>query len=1041
MPTLQDNDTDSAIDKRYNDGQGSYGDEPSGGHDKLDDFSDTENDEFKKLTDNWDTDMGKKGSLDSPDPNSLAGKNPKLQKALRFAKKRGGIIGLISIFGIGGGILAGFFGPASMLISMTENFSLSNDSSSTAMERRFMKVFGNMTKEDDPICAHSTKNIKCKMGKVSNKALKQLNKKGVTAYFDDGSTYDGKTTKGYPEKNPKGYTIDLKDGSAPKNIPRDQLPGFLANNPKYASKILGIKGAFNLRVKAWAGKQITKRFFSKFPGIDKKGGIADGVKEKYASAKEKLDAATKKLVDKVPGIEKIKGLNNSLKDAVSKKMGDKFEKFKGGGIAYTVAAGTCIASKAPMVISAAVAAAELAPLIPIVSQVVLSPGSKAKATGVETTNPMASLISTDAGALSAATPERGITAEDMDLIGTVLTNKTKDSDGNMTSALDSPYLLSALGVNKNKPVVSEKFSPGYGVLTNPAMKAGRDIGKAVEPTCNVILNPVTMYLYLAVESVVTKSNPIGLAIGLVGGWVVGEAAQGAINWATGELLNGAVSALADSDKYSNLAGRDMGDAIGMSAAAFFSSGGMSRHLPTLKKSQLVAFNDMQIENENQQRAMDIASLSPFDTSSRYTFLGSIVYNARMGLISNGGYSLSSIFSTMASLPSAVSTTTGAATNFTDQYCGYASDFGLDTENAADTPAVNMAGLPCTGITPEQANMSTSDAIKILADKGWTCNPDKENDCPDIKDGATTEDLIPTDSNPNAYIKKDNPLYEYASGSCGNASSGDYLFEVSGCTVPSSVQSGSANGGEGFNTDTYCKSTTKDSNGKETTKDTCEGVKNPTTPEGEDDTRAFQAIAVFLLDFQAAQSINGEDDIESSGGTNSTAGATIDMDNLYNDSTSVACAPGTNEVRNDTGYRKGNPVPVKLCALPDTNDSGKGPALVNSRASGAALAMFNQMKQDLGITGTLQFNDSFRTMQDQIDAKAKYGSQAADPGFSNHQMGIAFDVNGNGQGSCGYSSGITSCEESGVWKWLSANASRYGFKQFSQEWWHWSADGN
>ncbi len=1029
MPTLQDNDTNSAIDKRYNDGQGSYGDEPSGSHDKLDDFSDTENDEFKKLTNNWDTDMGKKGSLDSPDPNSLAGKNPKLQKALRFAKKRGGIIGLISIFGIGGGILAGFFGPASMLISMTENFSLANDSSSTALERRFMMIFGNMTDEkNDPICANNSKSIKCKMGRISNKALKQLSKKNVVAVID-GTDYDGKTTKGYPAKNPSHYKIDLNDGYGPRTVAAKDMPGFLAKNPKAASKILGIKGAFNLRVKAWAGKQITKRFFSKFPGIDKKGGIADGVKEKYANTKEKLDAATKKLVDKVPGIEKIKGLNNSLKDAVSKKMGDKFEKFKGGGVAYTVAAGTCIASKAPMVISAAVAAAELAPLIPIVSQVVLSPGSKAKATGVETTNPMASLISTDAGALSAATPERGITAEDMDLIGTVLTNKTKDSDGNMTSALDSPYLLSALGVNKNKPAVSEKFSPGYGVLTNPAMKAGREVGKAVEPTCNVILNPVTMYLYLAVESVVTKSNPIGLAIGLAGGWVVGEAAQGAINWATGELLNGAVSALADSDKYSNLAGRDMGDAIGMSAAAFFSSGGMSRHLPTLKKSQLVAFNDMQVENENQQRAMDLASLSPFDISSRYTFLGSIVYNTRMGLLSNGGYSLSSIFSTIASLPSATSTTTGAATNFSDQYCGYASDFGLNTENAADTPAVNMAGLPCTGITPEQANMSTQDAIDTLNSKGWI------DESVEIPDGATTQDLID-----NGFIKKDNPLYEYASGSCSDASSGDYLFEISGCTVPSSVTSGPAHA-DGVDLSQNCNKTTT-SNGKETTEDTCKDITTPASDsQGSDDTKAFQAMSVFLLDFQAAQSINGEDDIESSGGTNSTAGATIDMDNLYNDSTSVACAPGTNEVRNDTGYRKGNPVPVKLCALPDTNDSGKGPALVNSRASGAALAMFNQMKQDLGITGTLQFNDSFRTMQDQIDAKAKYGSQAADPGFSNHQMGIAFDVNSNGQGSCGYSSGITSCEESGVWKWLSANASRYGFKQFSQEWWHWSADGN
>lgn len=861
MPTLQDNDTDSAIDKRYSHGQGSYGDEPTGEHDTLDDFSDTENDEFKKLTDNWDTDMGKKGSLDSPSPNSFAGKNPKLQKALKFAKKRGGIIGLISIFGVGGGILAGFFGPASMLISMTENFSLANDSSSTAMERRFMKIFGNMTAEDDPVCANSSKNIKCKMGKISNKALKQLSKKNVIAVID-GVDYDGKTTKGYPAKNPSHYKIDLNDGYGPRTVAAKDMPGFLAKNPKAASKILGIKGAFNLRVKSWAGKQITKRFFSKFPGIDKKGGIADGAKEKFANAKEKLNNATKKLVDKIPGMGKLKSLNSSLKSTIESKLGGKFEKFKGGGIVYSVAAGTCIASKAPMVISAGVAAAELAPLIPIVSQVVLSPGSKAKATGVETTNPMASLLSTDASALSSDTASRGITSDEMDTIGTILTSKTKDSDGNMTSALDSPYLLAALGVNKNKPAVSEKFAPGYGVLQNDAMKAGRAAGKAVEPACNVILNPITMYTYAIVEAAVS-ANPVVGGVKILAGWLVGEATSGIINAIATNLLGQVIGSLADTDKYSNLQGKEMGDAIGLSAASFFASGSMSRHLPTLKKSQLVAFNDMQIENENQQRAMDLASLSPFDTSSRYTFLGSIVYNARMGLLSNGGYSLSSVFSTMASLPSAVSTTTGAATNFTDQYCGYASDFGLDTENPADIPAINMAGLPCTGITPEQANMSTSDAINILNDKGWI-----DESIP-IPDGATTQDLIDS-----KFIKEGNPLYEYASGSCGDASSGDYLFEVSGCTVPSSVQSGRANGGAGFDSSKYCEAS-KDSGGqvddKGNTVNACGSEPVTQGVEGGDDTKAFQAMAVFLLDFQAAQSINGEDDIEAQQASQIAAG--------------------------------------------------------------------------------------------------------------------------------------------------------------------------
>ncbi|NCS82819.1 hypothetical protein GW746_00165, partial [Candidatus Saccharibacteria bacterium] len=66
-----------------------------------------------------------------------------------------------------------------------ENMVSTNDSTSTTMERRFMKAFGNMSSED-PICANnSKKSIRCKMGRISNSALYKLDKKGVKAVIEE----------------------------------------------------------------------------------------------------------------------------------------------------------------------------------------------------------------------------------------------------------------------------------------------------------------------------------------------------------------------------------------------------------------------------------------------------------------------------------------------------------------------------------------------------------------------------------------------------------------------------------------------------------------------------------------------------------------------------------------------------------------------------------------------------------------------------------------------------------------------------------------
>lgn len=1036
MPTLTDDDQKSAIDQKIEDGHGAYA---SAGLDQLESFA---NDPANHDNPSDVSSLGKaesapdKGSMNYTGNGGNTIDKPRLQKAVGFAKKRGGIIGLISIFGIGGGILAGFFGPASLLINLTENFSISNDSSSTAMERRFMKVFNNMTK-GDVVCANSTKNIKCKMGKISNKALRQLKKKGVTAIFDGGTSnstrYDGKRT-GYPQKNPSHYEFDMGEGKSPKRVAAKDLTGFLANkeNRKLASKVLGTRGAFNLRVKAWTGKHITNKLFKKF-GIKRNGGLADGTNKK-GTAKERLSNIKKKLKTSIPGMETADKIAGKITDKINKQTG----KAKKGGVGYLIAVAGCITVKAPGYVAAGVAAIQLAQLLPIVMDVVMSPGSKAKASGVD--------------------KENSITADDADAIGTLLTNKTENSSGNMTSALDSQYLLAAMGVNKSKPGVSTKFAPGYGLLSNPVVRTAQDVSEASEPACNVIMSPTAMYTAMAVDmatTVAASATIVGGLIKIAASWLISELVGKLIETIAETYAKDWITQFAQNDAIPEAQGEELGDVLGISAAAFFSSGGMAHHLPTLSVDQLGDFTAMQQESENFQREMDIASLSPFDTSSRYTFMGSILYNIQMAAFSSGGYGITSLFSSFSKLPSALSTNVGAAVNFSSQYCGYAGDYYLDTDSQSTTPAINMAGLPCTGITKTQANMSTAEAINLLQDEGWICNADSTasgegEDCPEIPEGATIEELMPKSGDNedgysgNGFIRKDNLLYEFIN-SCSNPDTGDYIFNASGCVAP--VYDSLSGGTQGQN----CLNTNDD----EYTNDDGDVIHECVQPEdGEDEVegvqnpKAIQAIAVFLLDYQILQSINGEDEEEGGGSSSDFELGTPDNVREWGegwslkpntDYSGIACAPGTSEegiydVAVQTEMSK-----IKLCTVTVGGNSVRVASLVSANIK----AMMEAAAAD-GVK--LASSSDFRSNEEQqslYNANCSGGScspPTARPGSSQHELGLAVDWRLEGGNTFCFPNATCPAGTNAGYDWMMAHSKEYGFIKLDSEAWHFSTSG-
>ena len=978
--------TDSETDSRLNPAEQAKFDQISAGSDSGSELSDREKDAINDLEsqfDNKDSDLNPNQNDSAStavndqessvpgngfyQPSAGKKKSPVTFKSL--LKKRGPIAAIVGILGLGGGIMGIFLSPATMLQNIMENFTWKNDSATPSKISRSKQVMnGFLDSKDGPgICANSSKKIRCRTGKLSYKALTKFKKSGIIPVDADGNEMKLKRT-GYPEKNPTHWKVEgINDG---KPIESSKLKDELLKkeNRKIASKVYGRTGLFKMRFRAWTGKHISKlyeKFNLKRNGVISKLDKKLGIKEKREKFKEKL-----------PKFEEGRALGN-IGEGVD-KLGNKLKK---GGLAYTISAGACVTVKIPNLIAAGVAAIQLAPLLGIVMDVILSPGSQAKASGLDSSG-------------------SGFSQETMETIGTMLTErgKMKGSDNAEGSALDSPYLLAAMGVNNDKPGIAKNYIPGYSVATNPIVQGFNEAKKATEGVCDYILSPVAMYTSMAAEAAIAASTGgISAIISWVGKAALPEVIKKVLEYAVGEQVKNILTELAKSLLVPNNAQyKDLGDSLGVGAAAFFASGSMGQMLPGLKMSQLAEFNGIQIANEEFQKEMDIASLSPFDTSSRYTFLGSIFHNMSNMMMANGTYSKTPVamLSNILRLPSMAlsysSTAKAASGMYSDKYCGYAKDFYMGSGSSED-PAVNMAGLPCTGITNSQANMSVEEAIQIAENEGWI-----QKDM-DIPDGADISDLMN-----NGYIVKDTPLHDFVEG-CGDASTGSYWFSNGGCTAPS----------DSTQTTSSTAPTYKDSEGKDIT-DQSFGAENSAKQY---DDRKLSAMSVLLIDFQIAQSINGEDDEEDAPSTTTKAP----------DNGEAVGEPELEEAQSGWGDHSNGGIPDSELQTLSFSSGNK----MNKKAAAAMEEMNKAYKAANG--SDLTINEAYRDCATQIRYSKELGSRAAPapPCVSNHGWGLAADIEVGAFGSSTYN-------------WLKANAHKYGYVHpawaepggSNPEQWHW-----
>ena len=189
------------------------------------------------------------------------------------------------------------------------------------------------------------------------------------------------------------------------------------------------------------------------------------------------------------------------------------------------------------------------------------------------------------------------------------------------------------------------------------------------------------------------------------------------------------------------------------------------------------------------------------------------------------------------------------------------------------------------------------------------------------------------------------------------------------------------------------------------------------------------------------------------------GGPIDLEST--DTTHIQCTNGTEDAGPADGYRDGKLIKLRLCKV--------GGALVNSQLAGAVQQMLND---SAAVTEPepvpLGINGSFRTMEGQINMYYSWCRRggitptpppyprprneytkcpgAAPPGYSNHQQGLALDLECNGSVITRY---YPQAKDDPCFKWLLKNGINYHLYEWGKgeersaagyEAWHWSVDG-
>lgn len=230
-----------------------------------------------------------------------------------------------------------------------------------------------------------------------------------------------------------------------------------------------------------------------------------------------------------------------------------------------------------------------------------------------------------------------------------------------------------------------------------------------------------------------------------------------------------------------------------------------------------------------------------------------------------------------------------------------------------------------------------------------------------------------------------------------------------------------------------------------------------------DSRTMDAIACYEDDEQSCSN-TGFGSAATAASPSTSPTTDIDLAELYKDSSNIDCSQGTKDLGVHTGYAEGQQYKLRLCALDMASSSedstpgnmhyvegADGKAMVNARVS----QNFANLIKDAKAAGIpMAANSSFRSMAHQqalcagnTGCSSGNYETVARPGYSNHQSGNAIDFRMADPARypldrdyCVTRNGVCEAPGDKVWEWLNKNASKYGLKQYVNEYWHFSPNG-
>ncbi|MDK2899484.1 MAG: hypothetical protein PWQ10_671 [Patescibacteria group bacterium] len=586
----------------------------------------------------------------------------------------------------------------------------------------------------------------------------------------------------------------------------------------------------------------------------------------------------------------------------------------------------------------------------------------------------------------------------LDMVGTMLTEK--DENGN-TATSSNGYRSAAYGESVTLTKEDEKYSlTSSGEVTSLLGSFSTAIGlsgtvatKAFRTACrgagNVVVDVATTCPNELLAAFATAGETFGVGAGVSALVCIGKmvALDAAIGTAIGTVISTIIPAVVSTELPNvdeNIIGTAAGDSVSNGVAQVLGSKAATYGLTAGNAKQIEQYQKdvVAIRQEQEDIARYEAKDTPFDISNQYSFLGSIAKTMNFSALFN-----TSLTFHISNLLSFIPKAFASIVNSTDVEALTKAELYSKCKNG------NLASIGVSG-----------DAF---------CNPYYFMGTPELNAdiNATREHM-----EDKKYISKDtgeaikddkgkDTDYQKYLDNCANRV--DPLGETSAAIEDDDYY---------WKTGRYCT----------------------ITPESSDLLPAEIELAKELIYFHTYTMDKAVQDTIDNNKKSETADANIDFDHLYEDSSNIKCATGTTDNGIQDGYKENNKISIRTCSIPGTLDrdenlSSPREMIVNSRVSGAWLALINDMRSKLGID-TIQIGSSFRTMDMQKADKGRYGSEAAEPGFSLHQMGLAVDFGPL------YSSGVSSWPkgEKAYYDYLSwdGNGAKFHMAQFPSEAWHW-----